>query len=123
MAGAPIHCAIAQLAIVVAGKLVWVGSTGDFCSTIAWTFHAISRITDSFMRHLILAYGVVAYLSFFGVILYMIGFVSGFAVPKDIDAGPAVSMLDALLADTILVLLFGCEPQCNGSTPFQEKAY
>lgn len=57
-------------------------------------------------RALIVAYGVVAYLAFFVVILYTIGFVSGFAVPKAINDGPVGGVAEAVVVNTCLMLLF-----------------
>jgi protein-S-isoprenylcysteine O-methyltransferase Ste14 len=58
-------------------------------------------------RTLILAYGIFAYLAFLCAILYMIGFVNGVIVPKNIDSGIQEPLIEALLVDAALVLLFG----------------
>jgi protein-S-isoprenylcysteine O-methyltransferase Ste14 len=56
-----------------------------------------------------LFYGVVAYLGFFASILYMIGFVGGFLVPKDIDDGTAGPLGMAILVNVCLVLAFAVQ--------------
>ena len=43
-------------------------------------------------RSIAFLYGAVAYFTFFGTILYAIGFVSGFIVPKTIDTGAAAEL-------------------------------
>lgn len=73
------------------------------------------------MRHLILAYGALSYAGFLGVILYMIGFVGGFVVPKNIDTGPVVPLAEALIVDFVLVLLFGVTHSVMARPAFKEQ--
>jgi protein-S-isoprenylcysteine O-methyltransferase Ste14 len=56
-----------------------------------------------------LAYGLVSYLAFFGTILYAIGFVGNYLVPKTIDSEAEVSLASAVLIDTGLLLLFALQ--------------
>ncbi len=58
-------------------------------------------------RFAILIYGVFAYLAFFATITYAMGFLSGFLVPKNINTGPAVPLMEAILTDSLLLLFFG----------------
>lgn len=51
-------------------------------------------------------YGIAAYLAFFITILYAMGFVGGYAVPKSIDTGPDTSPAEAILINVLLMLLF-----------------
>jgi protein-S-isoprenylcysteine O-methyltransferase Ste14 len=54
-------------------------------------------------------FGVVAYLVFFGTILYAIGFVEGLVVPKAIDDGTAVPAVEALIVNLLLMSLFAAQ--------------
>lgn len=56
-----------------------------------------------------LAFGTVSYGVFFASFLYLVGFLSGLAVPKAVDSGAAGSLGSALLVDTALLLLFGVQ--------------
>jgi methanethiol S-methyltransferase len=60
-------------------------------------------------RILALAYGVAAYLVFFGTILYAIGFVTGIVVPKTIDTGVAGSAGAAIIINVLLLSLFAVQ--------------
>jgi len=60
-------------------------------------------------RALALAYGLVAYAVAFATILYAIGFVTGIVVPKTIDTGPAGPVLEALIVNVLLMLLFAVQ--------------
>ena len=60
-------------------------------------------------RVLSLAYGLFAYLCFFGTFLYVIGFVGGFVVPKHLHAGAAAPLREALLVNGAFLALFALQ--------------
>jgi protein-S-isoprenylcysteine O-methyltransferase Ste14 len=66
-------------------------------------------ISSFAMRVLALGYGSLAYLVFLGTILYAVGFVSQFIVPKTINSGPPSSLPAALLINLVLMSIFAVQ--------------
>ncbi len=62
--------------------------------------------TSTLIRVATLGVGLVAYLMFYGTILYAIGFVANFGVPKGIDSGTPGALAPSLLVNTALLGLF-----------------
>lgn len=60
-------------------------------------------------RVAVLLYGLFAYAVFFGTVLYAVGFIGGFMVPKTIDGTPATSFGGAALIDAALIGLFALQ--------------
>jgi protein-S-isoprenylcysteine O-methyltransferase Ste14 len=57
-------------------------------------------------RLAILAFGLIAYAAFFGTILYSIGFVGGFVVPKTMNSGTPGALIPSLLINGSMLFVF-----------------
>ena len=72
------------------------------------------------MRKLAFLYGLVAYLVFFVAILYAIGFVTGFAVPKTINSGLVVPTGEAIIVNLLLMGLFAIQHSVMARPQFKK---
>jgi protein-S-isoprenylcysteine O-methyltransferase Ste14 len=57
-------------------------------------------------RGAIFAFGVIAYVMFFGTLTYTVGFTTGWVVPKDINSGRPGDLVTSLLINAALLMLF-----------------
>ncbi len=61
------------------------------------------------MKYLHFGFGVLAYVVFSAVFLYLIGFVGDLYVPVSVDHGPAASLPVAIACDILAIALFGVQ--------------
>jgi protein-S-isoprenylcysteine O-methyltransferase Ste14 len=60
-------------------------------------------------RALVFVYGLAAYACFLAALLYLVGFVAGFVVPKTIDDGAPGGIASSIAVDVALIALFGVQ--------------
>ena len=71
-------------------------------------------------RTLALVYGAFCYLTFLVASLWAIGFVGNVFVPKTIDAGPRVSLVNAVLIDVLLLGMFALQHSVMARSAFKQ---
>jgi len=69
----------------------------------------------------VVVYGVVAYLVFFGVFVYAVGFVEGVVVPRSLDGPASTAMLPALGIDALLLALFAVQHSVMARPAFKTR--
>jgi protein-S-isoprenylcysteine O-methyltransferase Ste14 len=75
--------------------------------------------TSAVGRFVAFVYGIASYIVFFVAFLYAIGFVSGFVVPKGIDTGMAVPIVEAFVVNILLMSLFAVQHSVMARTQFK----
>jgi hypothetical protein len=76
--------------------------------------------TNPTLRLTAFLFGAVAYLTFFFTILYAIGFVSDFLVPKSIDAGVKMPISEAVAINPALMSLFALQHSVMARKAFKQ---
>ncbi|MHB8861725.1 MAG: methanethiol S-methyltransferase [Pirellulaceae bacterium] len=71
-------------------------------------------------RFLVLTYGVVNYVVFLGVFLYLAAFLGNLWVSRSVDSTPVAPVGTALLIDTLLISLFGVQHSVMARPTFKQ---
>lgn len=65
-------------------------------------------------------YGVIAYAGFMAWMVYMIGFLGHFAVPKSVDSGSVGPVGTAIFVDFLMILIFGIQHTIMARPAFKQ---
>lgn len=65
-------------------------------------------------------YGMIAYTAFLVAVVYAIGFIVGFGVPKNINTGPGTSSTEAVIVNLILMSLFAVQHSVMARSQFKK---
>jgi methanethiol S-methyltransferase len=65
-------------------------------------------------------FGVIAYAGFMAWMVYMIGFLGVFAVPKSVDSGSAAPAATAIFVDFLLIFIFGVQHTIMARPAFKQ---
>jgi protein-S-isoprenylcysteine O-methyltransferase Ste14 len=71
-------------------------------------------------KFLALSYGISCYLLFNGVFLYFIAFTGDFIVPKTVDSGVSVPLVQGLIVNLFLIALFGVQHSLMARPKFKQ---
>lgn len=72
------------------------------------------------MRLLSLIYGLIAYTGFMSWMVYMIGFLGHFSVPKSVDSDPSNSIGTSILINGLIVIIFGVQHTVMARSAFKQ---
>ena len=72
------------------------------------------------MRGLVMLYGVLSYLSFLAIMIYLIAFIGDFGVPKTVSSGIAGDVSTALIINICLIILWGIQHSVMARSWFKE---
>lgn len=72
-------------------------------------------------RMAVLAYGLLCYVLFLGVFIYLIGFIMDIGVPRSVSSGPTGPVGGALVVDLLLIALFGLQHSIMARRGFKRR--
>lgn len=72
-------------------------------------------------RAAVLGYGLLAYLLFVLTLLYYVGFLANVGVPKGIDDGPVVPLVEVIVVDLGLIALFAVQHSVMARSWFKDR--